>query len=138
MPGSGSDDVGNIPELWIWSAIEEATGVDAYPMTIPEGTEPPFVMFGREQTERFRSLEGDEGTLGGTFAIQIYADSYREGKVLARQVAGAVHDFSGTVGTLTIDDAWLESESDGQPIYLDGRERPTYVVEMTVEVRWQE
>lgn len=138
MPGSGSGDVGNIPELWLWEVIEEATGVSAYPMVIPEGAEPPFVMFGRSETARERSTAGGTESLAGAFEVQIYADSYREAKVLAQQVAAAVHDFSGTVGSLTIDDCSLENESDGQPVFLEGRDRPTYSIDHTYQVRWQE
>lgn len=138
MPGSGSGDVGNIPELWLWEAIEEATGVDAYPMTVPEGVVPPFVVFGRSATSRERSTAGATESLVGSFEVQIYADSYREAKVLAADVAGALHDFSGQIDDLTIDDCFLESEADGTPIFEDGRERPTYSIDHSYQIRWRE
>lgn len=138
MPGSGSGDVGNIPELWIWAAIEEATGVDAYPLTGSENAEPPFVTFGRSATVRERSTAGSTDTLAGTFEVQIYADSYRQAKVLAQQVAEALHDFSGTIDDLTILDSYLETEADGDPVYLEGHDRPTYSIDHSYQVRWQE
>lgn len=138
MPGSGSGDVGNIPELWLWEAIQTATDVDAFPMGVPEGVEPPFVTFGRTGTGRERSVQGATDSVTGAFEVTIYADTYREAKVLARLVADALHDFSGTVDDLTIDDVALEDEADGSPLYLEGRDRPTYSVDQTYQIRWQE
>lgn len=138
MPGSGSGDVGNIPELWLWEAIQTATDVDAFPMGVPEGVEPPFVTFGRTGTSRERSTQGGTCTRLGSFEVTIYADTYREAKVLAKAVADALHDFSGTVDDLTIDDVGLEDEADGSPLYLEGRDRPTYSVDQTYRIIWQE
>lgn len=136
MPGSG--DVGNIPELWLWEAIEDAAGVEAHPMGVPEGVEPPFVTFGRTGTSRERFTGGATDTLAGAFEVSIYADTYREAKVLAKAVADALHDFNGTVDGLTLMDVALEDEADGSPVYLDGRDRPTYSVDQTYRIHWQE
>lgn len=138
MPGS-NDPVTGIPELWLWEAIESAAEVDAFPMTVPEGTQPPFVMFGRASTQRTRGLE--EGGLDqtiGSFSVQIYADSYREAKVIAKAIADAVVDFSGSDNGVTISDALLEDESDGEPVFLEGRDRPTYSIDQTFQIMWVE
>lgn len=137
MPGS-EDPVTGIPELWLWEAIESAAGVDSYPMTVPEGTQPPFVVFGRASTARTRGLDGGFDQTVGSFSVQVFADSYREAKVIARDISQAVSDFSGSDNGVTIVDAFLEDEADGEPIYLEGRDRPTYSIDQTFSIMWEE
>lgn len=137
MPGS-SDPVTGIPELWLWEAIESAADVDAFPMTVPEGTQPPFVMFGRASTARTRGLgEGGLDVTQGSFSVQIYADSYRDAKVIAKAILEGVCDFSGSDNGVNIVDAFLEDESDGEPVYLEGRDRPTFSIDQTYTVMWE-
>lgn len=137
MPGS-NDPVTGIPELWLWEAIEGAAEVDAFPMTVPEGTQPPFVVFGRASTQRTRGLgEGGLDVTAGSFSVLIYSDSYKEAKQIAKAVLDAVCDFSGSADGVNIVDAFLEDESDGEPVFLEGRDRPTYSIDQTYTVMWE-
>ena len=125
------------PEAWLRGAVEDAAGCNAYPVGIPEGATPPYVSYSRQGTERVRGLNGG-GSPVGEFLIEIYADSYLAAKALADLVRAAIVNFSGTVEGCTIDDVRLNDEKDGSPIYMDGRDVPTYVVEQTYSIFWQE
>ena len=126
------------PEAWLRSAIEEAAGCPAYPLQAPETLAPPFVLYSRTATERERDLEGSVGAPRGTFAVEVYADGYADGKALADLVRGAVNNFSGTEDGATIEDVELNEEADSDPVFFDGRERPTYVISQTYTITWQE
>lgn len=125
------------PEAWLKDAIE-AADVDAFPLTVPEGTLPPFVVYSRTGTVRERDLEGSVGSPVGTFSVEIYADGYLDGKQLADAVRAQVNNFSGSAGDVTIQWSNLAEEADGDPVFLDGREKPTYLVQQTYEITWQE
>ena len=68
------------PEAWIRATIEAESSVDAYPMVVPEGTVPPFIIYSRSSTTRERAMDGTLGGPAGQFAIEIYCDSYSAGK----------------------------------------------------------
>ena len=82
-----------------------------------------------------------DGTLGGPagqFDVEIYCDSYSAGKDLAALVMGSVIDFEGTANGVTIFSSDISDESDGQPVFLDGRDVPTYVISQSYLIHWQE
>lgn len=126
------------PEKWIRSAIEDATDVPAYPLDVPESIAPPFVVYSRTDTLRERQLDGVVGHPVGTFNVEIYADGFDAVKALADQVRTALHDFNGQWNGLIIETTDLTSERDGSPVYVEGREKPTYLVEHVYSIRWQE
>jgi hypothetical protein len=125
------------PEAWLRGAIEDASDCNAYPVQVPEGASPPYVRYSREGTERSRGLDGTSSPVG-EFLLEIHADSYLDAKARADLVRVAVSNFSGTAEGCTIDDVRLNDEKDGQPTYLEGRDVPTYVVEQTYSIFWQE
>lgn len=122
------------PEPWIRSALEDECECSAYPVDAPEGAQPPYSTFVREGTTR----EAAAVAVSGEFRITIYADSYLEAKQLADAARAGLHNFSGQAGETTIDGAWIVDEVDGQPVYLDGRDKATYSVEQVLRVFWQE
>jgi len=126
------------PEKWIRSAIEDATDAPAYPLDVPESVAPPFVVYARTDTLRERQLDGVVGHPVGTFNVEIYADGFDAVKALADQVRTALHDFNGQWNGLIIETTDLTSERDGSPVYVEGREKPTYLVEHVYSIRWQE
>lgn len=126
------------PEGWIRNAIEDGAGCPAYPVAAPGNAAPPYVLYSRNGTDRERNLDGSVGSPVGDFAIEIYSDGYLQGKGLADLVRAALNDFSGEADGATIDHVDLTEESDGSPIYLDGRDVPTYVISQSFTIRWQE
>ena len=126
------------PEGWLSSAIEAAAGCPAYPMAAPEGRLPPFVVYGRTATTREQQLDGTFDAPSGTFSVTIYVDGYLAAKTAADAIREAVNNFKGPGGGSEILSTVLTDEADGSPEFLDGRDSPTYVIEHTYTIRWQE
>jgi hypothetical protein len=125
------------PEAWLRGAIEDSSGCNTYPVGIPEGATPPYVSYSREGTERVRGLDGS-GSPVGEFLVSVFADSYLDAKAAADLIRAALVNFNGVEDGCTIDDVRLSDEKDGSPIYMEGRDVPTYVVEQTYSIFWQE
>ena len=126
------------PEAWISSTIETAAGCPAYPLVAPEGRLPPFVVYGRTSTIRADLLDGIDDVAVGTFEVMIYVDGYLDAKAKADAIRAALNNFNGSASRATILSVHLADEADGDPEYLDGRDKPTYVVQHTYQIRWEE
>jgi hypothetical protein len=132
------------PQIWLRSAIEAAAEVQAYPIDTPEGLAPPYVVFERTGTARESLLSdtldnpagGSETPPTATMNVMIFADDYVEVWGLSESIAAALHGFAGEHEGTTIEASLVTDEKDQTPVYLDGRDTPTYVVEQTVEIRW--
>lgn len=126
------------PESWLYHAIE-AAGCPAYPTTPPEKGNPPFAVFARDSTARDLDLEdGSTGAVAGDFVVEIYGDGYLANKALANAVRASVNNFSGVAYGATIDRVQLIEERDGPTVIFDGRSSPSYVVEQTYTIFWNE
>ena len=126
------------PETFLRNKLEEATGIDAYPMAAPSAAVPPFIVFSRVSTTRERTLDDSGATVMATFSIEIFSDGYADGKDLAELCRIELQGFIGTVDGLAVQATSLEDESDSDPTYFDGREVPTYQISQSYTVVWEE
>lgn len=126
------------PEAWLKSAIEQVAGCNAYPMVVSEGQVPPFVVYMRSATSRVQQLDGTFDAPRGTFDVQVYDDGYLAVKNTADAVREAVNNFKGPGQGATILSVQLEDERDGDPVFLEGRDLPTFVVDQIYTIRWVE
>lgn len=132
MPNNGA------PEAWLYQAIE-AGGCSAWPTTPPDKLNPPFAVFSRDSTERdFDLEEGSTGAVFGEFTVEIFHNGYLAAKALADAIRASVNNFTGTAHGATIDRVQLTDERDGIPVRFDGRSDPTYVIEQTYQIHWNE
>jgi hypothetical protein len=136
----------NAPHNWLKAAIEQASGITAWPVEETGGSNPPYVVYLRESTAREQLLddtfdatpEADTTPPVARFTISIYADSYALAWEIANAITAAIHKFSGTAHGETIAHCLVLDERDGDAGYLEGREQPTYTVEQSVEIRFSE
>lgn len=126
------------PENWIRETIEEEAEVNAYPVHVPPTAALPYVRFVREQTERPTTLDGLPSAPIGTFLVEIYASTVLQAKEIADAVRGGMDNFSGEADGIQIEDVDLTDEKDGSPVFEDGDETPTFVVEQSYLIYWQE
>jgi len=121
------------------SAIEMATSCSAYPQVVPESAAVPFVVYARVGTTRESlGVPGVTFPPTGNFTVEIYADTYSQVKTLADQVRVALVNFNGTANGATITSVLLNDERDGDPIFFNGQDKPTYMVEHSYQIRWSE
>lgn len=131
----------NFVEGWLRDTIEAAAGCSAYPMSVPEAVAPPFVMYGQAGQEDLETLDEGFGAatlVTGTFSVMVFADGYLQAKQAARLIRAAIRNFAGSAGDLKIHASQITGQQDGDPVYLDGRDVPTYVVEQTYAITWEE
>lgn len=83
-----------------------------YPALAPQGATLPYVVYERISTPRVRGLDGTSGLGAPRFQITSWAESYSGAKALADAVRDALDDYSGTVGTAILDDAFIDDEGD--------------------------
>ena len=127
------------PEAWIRAAIETATSCSAYPQVVPESAAVPFVVYARVGTARESlGVPGVAFPPTGNFTVEIYADTYSQVKTLADQVRTALNNFNGTANGATITSVLLNDERDGDPVFFNGQDKPTYMVEHSYQIRWSE
>lgn len=134
------------PHVWLKEAIEDATSETAWPVGMTGTESPPFTIYAREATAREQVLAdtfddtpaADQVNPVARFLVAVYADDYVQAWTLAGQITAAIHKFAGTAHGTTIEHCLVLDERDGQPDYLEGRETPTYTVELSVEIRWAE
>lgn len=134
----------SVPQKWFYAAVEAAAGCEAHPLGVPEGVAPPFVIYTRSGTAREQLLSdtlddepaSDAMPPVATFEVQIYAATYVGAWDIADAVRAAVHKFSGVANEITVESCLLAEEQDGDPVFLDGQDKPTYVVNQTYQVRW--
>jgi hypothetical protein len=129
------------PEQWLKSAIETAGGCLAWPMEAPEGAALPYVIYGRTSTQRETIMAGATAlnvNPSATFSVLVYAPTYSGVKALADSVRAALHNFNGTANGVTIRESLITEELDGSPDYLEGQDKPTYSVDQTYQIRWEE
>lgn len=140
------------PHVWLKAAIEDATGsgsgseVTAWPVEMTGSGDPPYVIYNRTATVRELILpdaldevpEVDSLPPVATFTVAVYADSYVEAWEIADAITLAIHKFSGSAHGETIQHALVTDVADGDSGFLEGREQPTFTVELTVEITYQE
>jgi hypothetical protein len=134
------------PHVWLKEAIEAATSETAWPVGMTGTEAPPFVIYAREATGREQVLAdtfddtpaADQINPVARFLVAVYCDDYVHAWDLAGQITAAIHKFTGTAHGTSIEHCMVLDERDGQPDYLEGRETPTYTVELSVEIRWDE
>jgi hypothetical protein len=129
------------PEQWLKAAIETASGYLAWPMEAPEGAALPYVIYGRTSTQRETIMAGATAINmrpSAQFSVLLYASTYSGVKSLADSVRAALHNFNGTANGVTIRESLITEELDGSPDYLEGQDKPTYSVDQTYQIRWEE
>lgn len=135
------------PQLWLKSAIESASGLDAYPVECTDRTvEPPYVTYVRDGTESEPILDDDLGSDSGpdqfpalaSFTVTVYADSNVEAWEQARDIYLALNRFRDLEASQIIESCYVIDKRDGELTYLEGREQPTWSVELDVEIRFIE
>jgi hypothetical protein len=129
------------PEQWAKSAIETSSGCQAFPVIAPEGASVPYVVYGRLSTDRGINMVGNVNVTfspAAQFQVEIYAATYFSAKTLADAIRQVMHNFTGTANGVTIRSSLLADERDGNPVFFDGQDKPTYSVEQTYQIRWEE
>jgi len=135
-----------VPQTWLKSAIETASGIPVYPKDAPEDAVAPFVIYDRGGTSRELVLgdllsetpAADYVSPVASFTVEIFHPGYLAGWAVADAIRAACHRYAGTAAGVTIEACFLMDEADGDPILFEGHDAPLYVVSQSYSVRWTE
>lgn len=86
------------PEKALFELLKSlVTDEKVYALRAPDNIAPPFIIFQRVDTERWRDINGPSGVAQASIQIDCYASEYYETKDLAATVETALDGFSGTL-----------------------------------------
>lgn len=130
-----------VPQVWLREAIEAAAGCEAHPLGVPEGLNPPYVVYTRAGTTREQLLNDTlDDPAGGSSVppvanlnVEVYRDDYVQVWETSAAIVAAIHGYAGGDVLSCV----VADEADAEPVFLDGRDTPTYVVQLTVEIKFQ-
>ena len=71
-----------------------------------------------------------------TITVLVYVDDYVAVWERSAAISAAIHGYAGEADGTLIESAIVVDERDSEPVYMDGRDTPTYAVELIVDVRF--
>lgn len=89
-----------------------ATLAPTYPGYLPEGVARPAISYARSSTGRFQHHDGPSDLVTGHMALVCHGDTHTAAMALARSVVASLDGFVGTLGSVTIFNAEIETEAD--------------------------
>lgn len=120
-------------EQAVHSALSAASGVKVWALQASDKAAPPFAVYARSSTETEGTFGTDDAVVY-TYEVVVIDDSYSGARRIADRLASELADFKGTVDRDTVLEAYLEEDSDGDPIELPGDEKPWFSVSQTWKV----
>lgn len=117
-------------EEHLHKALVEATNAGVWPLQASDKARPPFVVYGRSGMDTEATFGGDDLVIF-TYEVVIVAETYAEARSMAEKVSAGLPDFKGGPPSANVLEAFLEDDSDGDPIELPGDEKPWHSVNQT-------
>jgi len=84
-------------EYALYELLKNLAGGNVFAMRAKKGQQPPFIIFQRLDSERWRSINGPSGVAKPTVQIDCYDSGYYAAKNLSAQVEQLLDGFAGTV-----------------------------------------
>lgn len=69
-----------------------------YPLTAPEGTSPPYLVYHLTNAERLKSLNGYGGAMSATYQFDIIHGSYSGLKSIMDNILAKIKNYTGNIG----------------------------------------
>jgi hypothetical protein len=85
------------PEKAIYELIKTLASGRVYGVKAPQNATPPFIVFQRIDSDRWRSVNGASGMAQATIQIDVYDDSLYGAKDVAIQIEDTLESYRGTV-----------------------------------------
>jgi len=109
-------------EVDLLNRLEGWPGLDAfvgsgqtariYPLNTPERPDFPLILIQRISTTRALEFEGAEPMADTRFQLDLVAEKYIQTRQMSELVRGALHGFSGALGSSFIYSSLLDNEQD--------------------------
>lgn len=97
-----------------------------YPMTAPQGTALPYIVYAREATDHHEVLAGSAGFARATMSVESFATTYLSARAIAEKVRLALQGNSGTHASVVIDGVNLAGDRDVQIVPQNAEDPATF------------
>lgn len=94
------------------TGLSALIGNRIFPMRLPEGVDLPAITYERVSGPRMRSHSGPSGTANPRYQFRCWGDPYSSAKDVADQLRIALDGFSGDMGTVAVQAAFVEDDVD--------------------------
>ena len=84
-----------------------------YPLVMAQKTTLPAITYQTTALRPDRSLDSNTGRMTATIQINAWAETHEAVKQLAEALRAALNDYSGAMGSDTIERSRVENETDG-------------------------
>ena len=93
-----------------FGALTALVSTKIYPMDFPQDCVRPAVAFTRDSTENISAFGSDTGNVRVNMEVSAWADTYESALAICKQVKAALQRWSGTYGSVIIQDTFVENE----------------------------
>jgi len=102
-------------ELIGTSGLTDLVGQRIYYVKAPQNVSNPYVVFSKISASREHDHDGASGLVPARVIFSIFAETYREVKLIAGQIQSALQAFKGTMGGdggVSVNGAFYQNEAD--------------------------
>lgn len=92
--------------------IAAIVGDGAYPLFIPQGREPPCLVYQQVDASRQVTYDGTNGLVGASLQVDCLAVRYADARALADAVRDALTDYSGDMAGTTVRNCFIVADQD--------------------------
>jgi len=96
--------------LAAYSGLTDLVSTRIYPLQAPQNPTFPLVTFQVISTVRVHAMGSDTGDVASVVQVQAWDDTNSGARDVIEQVRGALQDYSGMSGGVTIQRAFIENE----------------------------
>jgi hypothetical protein len=92
--------------------IAAIVGDGIYPLFIPQGREPPCIVYQQIDAARQVTYDGTNNLVGASVQFDCLAKKYADARTLADAVRGALTDFTGSMAGTTVKNCFVVADQD--------------------------
>lgn len=92
--------------------ITDEVGTGIYPLFIPQGSEPPCLIYQQIDADRQKTYDGTNGLVGALIQVDCMAVRYGDARRMADAVRTALVDFRGDMAGTAVRDCSIVADQD--------------------------
>lgn len=125
---------GMVAHLKADAAIAAIVGTRIYPVPLPQGKLPPYLLYQRRDTEHTTDLRGSSGLRRTEFQLDCYAVDSAVADMLAEAVRNSLDNWRGTWSGTRVRHVLVEKIADTMTDDIDGGEEVLHRITLDIIV----
>jgi hypothetical protein len=113
---------GLVAHLKADAGVAAIVGTKVYPIPLPQGKNPPYLLYQRKDTEHVRDLSGASGLRRAEFQLDAYSTDSAQVETLAEAVRSSLDNWSGTWAGTVVKHVMVDRMADDVAADTDGGE----------------